>query len=889
MKQLHLSVVFCALFLICLPQHSIAQSLERLMPPPKAAYYHRDSTRMMLSATTLLVLPDTLTPGIDNAATLLENAVQKKLGLQLKRSSIRTYMLSMTPGLQGIIFLPASNSFATAFSTQLFPNQETAPSKKGSYMLDIMPLRSVIRSADEEGFENRWIFSQHNLQVNANVTTLRSIADSMALLKLNGISQHDFKLGILDRVIPQYFKNVDSLKKYCNARSIEIIPGVCAIGWSSNTLLNDPQLAEGLETRTKYVIESDTGRIVADARVSFSNGGFESADASGNIRGFSYVDTAIHQDKVSYHSGTASAHCNAAIKGANARCILDVQCQPYQYYSMSVWFKTKDCSADEFRLMALADRGSGTLVPLTFSAIDLPANSSWHKAEVYFNTMNATRLVLYAGIWGGRSGELWMDDLEVRPAGLTNVLRRAGTPLSATLLHSTQTLSEGVDFLPIHDTWWDSGTDNLGPYHQSPTFRISSSSHIHNGDTVELRYFHPFAAVSDENGNGSVMVCVSEDTLYSILNHQLRGVDALYNPQRYFMSHDEIRSMNHDDACTKRKLTPARLLAENINKCDSLLHVIRPASDVFMWSDMVDSLHNAINNYYLIDGDLRGIWNRIDTSITIVNWNGGKKANSMKFFADHGFSQITSPYYDAGNSKGIRDWRVAQEAVKGIRGMMYTTWAADYKFLRPFAYYAWSAGPFVLHTALDSTALQQSTINIDTRVFSDPFDAADQITKASFVIEKTSKSQQRVAIALTKSQTASWTTSTPLPDAEWFCYSIEAQNSQGLTRRTPVYTVGRKKSDTLSAVQDEEFSSVDIVVFPQPTTSTINCKLPFQASFVSWSLFSTNGRLQLQGSQRIVDIASRSFVINTNALQAGEYILQCNDGLRDYQRVLLIH
>ena len=39
---------------------------------------------------------------------------------------------------------------------------------------------------------------------------------------------------------------------------------------------------------------------------------------------------------------------------------------------------------------------------------------------------------LYLGIWGGRRGKIWWDDVRLEPGGLVNVVRRDGAPLLAT-------------------------------------------------------------------------------------------------------------------------------------------------------------------------------------------------------------------------------------------------------------------------------------------------------------------------------------------------------------------------------------------------------------------------------------------------------------------------
>jgi hypothetical protein len=146
------------------------------------------------------------------------------------------------------------------------------------------------------------------------------------------------------------------------------------------------------------------------------------------------------------------------------------------------------------------------------------------------------------------------------------------------------------------------------------------------------------------------------------------------------MGHDEIRVMNWDDACQQRKLTPGEILADNVKYCTGLL----AGADVYAWSDMFDPFHNAHDHYYLVNGDLAGSWAGLPASVTVMNWNFGKRDQSLKFFADRGNRQIIAGYYD-GDVKRLLDWKKSTAGVKGVLGYMYTTWENHYADLEAFA------------------------------------------------------------------------------------------------------------------------------------------------------------------------------------------------------------
>ena len=103
-----------------------------------------------------------------------------------------------------------------------------------------------------------------------------------------------------------------------------------------------------------------------------------------------------------------------------------------------------------------------------------------------------------------------------------------------------------------------------------------------------------------------------------------------------------------------------------------------------VWSDMFDPHHNAVKDYYLVNGDLKGSWLGLDPKVVIMNWNFGARDKSLAFFSGRGHPQILSGYYDAGPDQ-IKGWLEAARGVPGVIGVMYTTWQNNYTDLEAFA------------------------------------------------------------------------------------------------------------------------------------------------------------------------------------------------------------
>ncbi|HYM20750.1 MAG TPA: glycoside hydrolase family 20 zincin-like fold domain-containing protein [Candidatus Kapabacteria bacterium] len=794
----------------------IAGDLRHLLPRPKASFEH--SSSFILSNSTPIVIADDADSVTIRAALYLQNRFQLLFAksVQIQHSSQYSGGNAIIIGVQNHV-----SKLTNAVAARLIRGEDL--SHPEGYVLDVDAANAILVGTDSNGVFNgistivqltnavsgsviiagvhvydypdysaRWVFSTHNLLVGSSVSFLKAMSDTMALYKLNGLQQNDFKYSILQTQGINYFWNIDTLKRSMLAHNIDIIPGVIGLGWSDGILYNDPNLAEGLHAVSTYIVEADTGRLIPDTRMTIPNGGFESYNSNGIFSGWGFYDgpnQSTFVDTTVFHSGKASARCTnfaAGNAGGNCRFEVKLNCDSSGYYILSAYIKTENFINGYLQLLAI---GGDDNRALTFTALAVPSTADWTRVEVTFNTLGNRSVLLYVGNWGGGSGTFWVDDFNVKPGGLCNILRRDGTPLVVRNKNTGLVYFEGSDFAPVADQKLNNSYGSYFPYHTPPTFRRMANAILHNGDTITISYYHPFASISDNTGNGSVMACVSEDTLYSILRDQVSRVNNLYQPPTFFMGHDEIRNMNHDVICLARNESPSALLSDNITKCHDLIRTISPKSDILMWSDMVDSLHNAHNNYYLINGDLTGDWLNIPKDITIINWNGGLASKSLNFFANYGFKQISSPYYDVGNTSTIRSWRLAQEGVKNIRGMMYTTWANDYRFVGPFAYYAWGAGPNIIHTPLDTSVLSMVKIPISAEVYPDPYDATDAITYVSVsIFDSTATLLTRVKLDSVGS--SKYQSLIPNAYQSGFEYSIEATNKQGLTKTSPRYIIG---------------------------------------------------------------------------------------------------
>lgn len=833
--------VLATLFTFVGSQSLQAQQLPPLLalrPYPKAAFQH--SSECSVHTSDLIVVPD----NADSTTTRAARYLQRLLAPYIYgRVPPEVMTISQFRGLgsgtgMSRIMIGVKDSYPELMQSMaaLMPAGETYPGS-GGYVLDVTNHGITLVGVDPDGlfsgvatigqltypgalvarvmgvhirdypdYPIRWAFSQHNLRGAGAITNLKRIIDTMAYYKLNGLQQNDFKYNVLESQPAYYFDSVRAFKAAADAGNVEIIPGTANIGYSEGILWHDPNLAEGLPAHALYVVEADTGRIIPDPRVALPNGSFESVGGNGKFTGWSFYDDAAVPDNTVAHGGSASARCTNFTQGnpsGNCRFNRKVDCEPYRAYVMSAWVRTQNFRADEVRLLALGVDAQNNTHSLTFTAFNIPVTTSgWTRVEVTFNTLAYSSVLLYCGVWGGQAGTIWWDDFEIRDAGLTNVLRRSGTPFVVRHASGGAALSEELDYFPVVDSVMLRSNGSYGPYHAPPRFRRRANGAVHNGDTLSISYYHPVTTVADENGNGQVMVCVSEPALYTVLRAQMQGVVDLYAPKSIMLGHDEIRVMNHDSACRTRDLSPAALLADNLTQCNNIAGAVAPGARTFVWSDMFDSLHNAVPDYYLVNGDLTGSWETIPRTVGIVNWNFGRRDASLQAFARKGFKQIASPYYDTRNTENIREWRRSIDDAPGTLGMMYTTWSGDYDFLKPFAYYAWGTGPYVIFEPLDSAAVLKDSACFRATVLPDPYDPTDSIESVSLVLQRDDLSDPNddplpFVLELHRESGNVFVGCMRLalgPNYE-LRYQITARDSHGRVRRSETYRITKQAAD----------------------------------------------------------------------------------------------
>jgi Carbohydrate binding domain len=433
-----------------------------------------------------------------------------------------------------------------------------------------------------------------------------------------------------------------------------------------------------------FVAQGGRATLAQDNPTQLVNGDFE--DVTGNhFNGWTMQDdegVTTFADHDVVHGGKASLRMESIGKNEYRHCRLaqPLKLQPYRHYRIQVWVRTENLAPADPEVKVLTTDTSGSVSFQTFRA---QKTQDWTHYDIVFNSLNHSEARLYLGSWYGKDGKLWWDDLTVEEMGLVNVLRRPGCPVTVRGENGT-TYEEGRDYERIVDP-------QLHPwiaYHEEPPIRLAANSRITEGERLRVSYYHPIIVYEDR-----LTGCLSEPKIFDDWRQEVKQADELLHPAAFFMSHDELRVMNQCALCQSKQMTPGELLAWNVHEAAQIIRDIRPDAEIWVWSDMFDPMHNAIDNYYAVNGSLKGSWKGLDPGIGIVNWHGGLMGKNCPFFADLGLRQILSGYYDGDeDGSGIAKWLDATKDVKGIVGAMYTTWEDRYDAMDAWAQKAWGGG-----------------------------------------------------------------------------------------------------------------------------------------------------------------------------------------------------
>jgi hypothetical protein len=492
-------------------------------------------------------------------------------------------------------------------------------------------------------------------------------------------------------------ENVTRLRKtiqYAASKGLKIMAPVAPFGFANDALQADPNLAEAQRVvGAQFQVDSSGKRLrFINSFRGLANPGFE----SGETDWFSTHDAGIAVETGVAHGG----HASGVVRNArgNARFRQQIAVTPWRQYHLRLFFKS-----ESFRGLAqlgVLDEASSAKERLN-APVPASGTHAWTQLDFTFNSQDSTRVWLYLGIWGGNSGTLWLDDIQMEETALVYVVRRDGAPLKVYDPSGPTVFREGADYDTITDPRMTSTrTPFTDLYHEPAPVTLPPGTRLRLGQTVAIDFYAVFPIA----GLVQVAMCLTDRGVLAWQQRNARAIrEVLPRGARILMQYDEIRQMNSCASCRAKNLTAGELLDWSVAESTRIYESAFSGATFFVWSDMFDPYHNARDHYYYVEGDLSGSWKGVPANITILNWNLEHLSQSLAWFSGEdqrqpvAHSQIIAGYYDKGDGAAAARTELAQAAgIRGIRGLMYTTWGDDYSQLEPFAAAAKAGWPIYL-------------------------------------------------------------------------------------------------------------------------------------------------------------------------------------------------
>jgi len=555
-----------------------------------------------------------------------------------------------------------------------FPGKQGFSGLVGILVFSSFATLLPVAAAEAERYPDRlvWIFGW-NLSRDSDAAEIGRLVETASQHGING-AVLSAGLDTLCKKPPEYFRRLELVQEASRRSNVELIPAVFSVGYGGSLLSHDRNLAEGLPVRdATFLVEGHQARLLPDDSARLANGGFEQFSGD-RLEGYrfhdqpgevSFVDAEIR------HGGRASLRLEnfPANEHGHGRVMQEVRVRPHRCYRLSIWVKTEGLEpAAAFKMQVLA--GNRALAPRNFG---LAATADWRKITMLFNSLQFDSVRIYAGMWGGRGGKLWLDDWSLEEVGPLCVLRRPGTPVTVRSEDGTVAYSEGRDYAPLEDPLYSPWRVDR----DAPPLKLLAGTRIRQAERLRVSWYHSLVI-----NDSQVTVCMAEPALYEIFDHEAALLAERLRPRRVMLNMDEVRMGGTCEACRGQNM--GELLGRCVSRQVEILRRHMPGVEVYIWSDMLDPNHNAHGDYYLVDGDFSGSWRHVPEDLVIAVWGGRPRPKSLEFFAAEGFRTLVACYYDADNLDDVGGWLRLAEQTPNVRGFMYTPWQKKYALLPEF-------------------------------------------------------------------------------------------------------------------------------------------------------------------------------------------------------------
>jgi hypothetical protein len=568
----------------------------------------------------------------------------------------------------------------------------------------------------------KWFFSSSDLDTEQHVSDLKALISQASKLGLNGIVLDCSIFESLDisAAAATSLSRLLDLQTYAASLGIDIIPLGFSVGYASSVYARNPNLLEGQLVRDlEFVVNNGIARHVPDPTIKLQNTSFDANTALANAipdwdqdcsGSRTFLDTQItrqsgpNSKSVRFESFTAKSACNTPVGMARISQLMALKKD--RTYRLTIWLRA-DAYVGSFNIQVY--RTDGTIVTSFLCELPTTGSLEWTKFCFAFPSLDQDTLRIWLRCYDASSGRLWLDDLFLEEAPPVHVLNRSGCPLTVHMKDASSTqLVASNDYGILEDK--QLGLNSYSYDRKAttyPTIDIPLGSQVYEGSTLLVsfyQYIPPYATgkistATDKNPSyfAQLVSCLGASEVWEAWTQALISM-AVLKPKRLFMSWDEIRSLYACQSCTGSAgtLDPGTLIGLACIKFAQLVEKILPATELIIWSDMLNVFQNAAQGlHYALSRTpfsaepahviaLHAAAEALTRKPTIMCW-GDSPANTLKYFSDLGFPTMAATFYDKGDNDDSSSWLDLLKSYPHAEGIMYTTWVNDYSHLKSFS------------------------------------------------------------------------------------------------------------------------------------------------------------------------------------------------------------
>ena len=522
---------------------------------------------------------------------------------------------------------------------------------------------------DNKQLKHRWFFSFGYGRNRKDVEKIKSLIDTAADHGLNGVVLSSFGLDSVTRWNEKDIALLKEVAEYCAKKNIELIPTGFSAGYGGGALGHNRSFAAALPTTLSLSVKN--GRIVPDSYRNLMVNGDLEEHKNNRFNGYRYHD----KPGIVSFADTRCASGKSSIRfekfgdfqHGHGRISQKVVVTPGRTYRLTFKIKTENLQpVAGLNAMAYAEGAS-----LASIHPNVKPTQDWTEIELEYVNRDRKDVLLYVGIWGGKSGKFWVDDIRFAQDGdLSNIVRRKGAPLVLKSKDRNVVFAEGKDFREIRCM------------NQLESIGLPPASSIKANERLELScYKIPYV---NHSWGKQISLCMSNPELYAHWEKEARRLYEVIKFKRYLLAMDEIRNGGGCLTCRNSGKSLAEILGGCFTRQRAIFKALNPKIEVITWSDMIDPAHNARNNYYGVVGDYTGSWKHVPRDLIIMCWNHRIRDKSLGFFSKQGFRTYGAAYYDADDLTNPKEWIDSLSKTPNARGIMYTTWEKKYRLLAGF-------------------------------------------------------------------------------------------------------------------------------------------------------------------------------------------------------------